>query len=223
MRLHFKLSPNLLPMPFDYQHALTGAFHKWVGPDNSLHNQTSLYSLSWLDGSRAVRGALEFPRGATWFISYHDDLDLTEQLVNAALRDPEVCYGMSVVSVEQQATPRFGHRHAFKVGSPVLARSKQAEGQMKHLLYTEPEADDVLTATLRHKMDKAQLAAPHKDVRVRFDRSYRGAKTKLVRIKDIESRASVCPVIIEGTPEAVAFAWNVGVGHSTGSGFGCLL
>ncbi len=223
MRLYFKLSPNLRPVPFDYQHALTGAFHKWLGHDNPLHDRMSLYSLSWLDGSRAVRGALEFPRGASWFISYHDDIDLTERLVNAALGDPEVCYGMSVTRVEQQATPRFGNRHAFKVGSPVLARSQQAEGRVKHLIFSDPEVDHVLTATLRHKMDTAELAAIHKEVSVRFDRTFRGAKTKLVRIKDIESRASVCPVIIEGTPEAVAFAWNVGVGHSTGSGFGCLL
>lgn len=27
----------------------------------------------------------------------------------------------------------------------------------------------------------------------------------------------------ENMPEGVRFAWNVGVGHSTGSGFGCLL
>ena len=30
-------------------------------------------------------------------------------------------------------------------------------------------------------------------------------------------------VTIAGTPEAVAFAWNVGVGNGTGSGFGSLL
>jgi len=107
MRLYFNLSLNLRPVPFDYQHALTGAFHKWLGRDNPLHDRMSLYSLSWLDGSRAVRGALEFPRGASWFISYHDDIALTERLVNSALSDPEVCYGMSVTRVEQQATMRL--------------------------------------------------------------------------------------------------------------------
>jgi CRISPR/Cas system endoribonuclease Cas6 (RAMP superfamily) len=29
-------------------------------------------------------------------------------------------------------------------------------------------------------------------------------------------------VVVEGTPEAVRFAWTVGVGELTGSGFGAL-
>lgn len=221
MRLHFFLSPNERPVPFDYQHYLTGAFHKWVGA-NDLHDAISLYSLSWLYEGRARDGAIEFPRGAHWFLSVHDE-SLVEMIVNNALADPEVCCGMRVGRIEQQQTPRFGSRHTFKVGSPVLAKSKEAEGRVKHYIFSEPEADAALTATLRHKIDRAGLGAPHNSVTVRFDRTYRTPKTKLVKIKDIANRASICPVTVEGTPESVAFAWNVGVGHGTGSGFGSLI
>ncbi len=222
MRLHLFLSPNERPVPFDYQHYLTGAFHKWLGA-NDLHEAISLYSLSWLYEGRARGRAVEFPRGAHWFLSVYDEA-LIEPLVNSALRDPEVCCGMRVARIEQQATPRFGARHTFRVGSPVLARSKESEvSKVRHYTYFDPEADEVLTATLRHKLDAAGLGAPHNRVAVSFDRTYRTPKTKLVTIKDIRNRASICPVTIEGTPEALAFAWNVGVGHGTGSGFGCLL
>jgi hypothetical protein len=71
VRLHFYLSPNVKPVPFSYQHYLTGAFHKWLGA-NSLHDALSLYSLSWLYEGRARNGQLEFPRGSHWFISVHD-------------------------------------------------------------------------------------------------------------------------------------------------------
>jgi CRISPR-associated endoribonuclease Cas6 len=208
-------------VPFAYQHFLTSAFHKWLGA-NELHDGLSLYSLSWLDGSRMRAGNLEFPDGARFFISFHDDA-LAEKIVNHALADPQVCCGMSVTRIEQQATPRFGSRYTFKVGSPVLAKSKEINGKVKHYTYSDPEADATLTATLRHKLDRAGLTAPHNQATVSFDKTYRNPKTKLVTIKDIHNRASVCPVTIEGTPEAVAFAWNVGVGHGTGSGFGSLL
>lgn len=221
MRLHFFLSPNERPVPFDYQHFLTGAFHKWVGA-NDLHDAISLYSLSWLYEGRARGGAVEFPRGAHWFLSVHDE-SLVEVIVTNALADPEICCGMRVARIEQEQTPRFGPRHTFKVGSPVLAKSKEEDGRIKHYIFSDPEADAALTATLRHKIDKAGLGALHNQVNVRFDRDYRTPKTKLVTIKNIHNRASVCPVTVEGTPEAVAFAWNVGVGHGTGSGFGCLL
>lgn len=221
VRLHFFLSPNVEPVPFDYQHYLTGAFHKWLG-HNTQHDEISLYSLSWLDGSSMTRGALNFPRGARFFISFHDDA-LAERVVNGALTDPEVCRGMRVMEINQQPTPRFGERHTFKVGSPVLAKSKEVEGKVRHFLYSDAEADGVLTATLRHKLDVAGHGAPHNTVAVNFDRTYGSPKTKLVAIKNIHNRASICPVTVEGTPEAVAFAWNVGVGHGTGSGFGSLL
>ena len=221
MRLHLTLSPNRQPVPFAYQHHLTGAFHKWLGP-NQLHDTLSLYSLSWLDGSRMHRNALEFPHGARWFISVYDE-SLIETIVNRALADPEVCCGMRVIRIEQQTTPRFGPRYTFKVGSPVLARSKETDGKIKHYIYSDPEADATLTATLRHKLDMAGLSAPHNQATVSFDKTYRNPKTKLVHIKQTANRASICPIIVEGTPEAVAFAWNVGIGHGTGSGFGCLL
>lgn len=222
MRLRLELTANRESVPFDYQHYLIGAFHKWIGAENAVHDSISLYSLSWLQGGQAAKGALQFPRGAEWLISFHDER-LAETIANGALRDPEVCCGMRVRQIEQEAAPPFGSRCHFRVGSPVLARQQTADGKIKHLLYTDPESDDVLTQTLHHKMDAARLDPAHKRTRVRFDRTYRGAKTRLVTIKNIQSRASSCPVYLEGTPEGIEFAWNVGVGHSTGSGFGCLL
>lgn len=221
MRLRIRTTPNEQPVPFSYQHFLTGAFHKWLGA-NDLHDRISLYSLSWLDGGRRVNNHLAFPNGASWFISSFEDKVLIK-LVNSIFADPYVCCGMRVIDIEQQDAPEFGARYKFKASSPVLAKGKPDEnGRVKYFLYDEPEADEIITATLRHKMDVAQLGSEHKNVRVRFDHEYRNAKTRLVRIKNIEMRASSCPVIVEGTPEAVQFAWNVGVGNGTGSCFGSL-
>jgi len=221
MRLHFTLSPNQEPMPFAYQHFLTGVFNKWLG-HNPQHDEISLYSLSWLAGGFMKNGALDFLRGARWFISFHDDA-LADIISDRAIANPEVCCGMRVTRIVQQLTPKFGHKYTFKVGSPVLAKSKEIDGKVKHYIYSDPEADATLTVTLRHKLNRAGLGAPHNQATVSFDKTYLNPKTKLVTIKDIHNRASVCPVTIEGTPEAVAFAWNVGTGNGTGSGFGCLL
>ena len=69
---------------------------------------------------------------------------------------------------------------------------------------------------------KLKIANLEYEVKISFDRNYLNRKTKLVRINGIENKANFCPVIVEGNPEAVAFAWNVGIGHSTGSGFGAI-
>ena len=47
-----------------------------------------------------------------------------------------------------------------------------------------------------------------------------GYLVHLMDVKGIQHKGSICPVIIEGTPEALQFAWLVGVGELTGSGKG---
>lgn len=229
MRLHFTLSPNTEPVSFAYQHWLTGVFHKWLS-DNNLHDKISLYSLSWLDGSRRVGNRLQFPHGAKWFVSFFED-EYVEKLVNGALRDPEMFCGMRVLEIKQQTTPDFGTKYKFKVASPVFVKGKSPSNGKPphHYLYNEPEADELLIATLVHKMDAAnresnetRFTDADKRVKVGFDREFANPKIKLVRIKDIDHKASICPMIVEGTSEAVRFAWNVGIGNSTGSCFGSL-
>jgi len=57
---------------------------------------------------------------------------------------------------------------------------------------------------------------------IRFDTSYPRAKPRKINYKGIENKASWCPVIIKGSPETKLFAWNVGLGNSTGIGFGAI-
>lgn len=216
MRLNLTLSSNTELVPFDYQHFLTGAFHKWIGW-NSLHSDVSLYSLSWLQGAQRQANGLTFPRGACWSVSMHDP-DLLKQTIKGIMEEPNICCGMSVLDIQIQEPPRFSSIERFVVASPVLARKFDGVA-LRHLLYNHPEVNDVLTKTLHTKLTKAGIPL---EARVRFDSNYSNPKTKLVTIKGIQNRANFCPVIVEGSPEVIAFAWSVGIGHLTGSGFGSL-
>lgn len=229
MRLYFALSPNVEPVPFDYQHKLTGVFHKWL-KQNDLHDKISLYSLSWLDGGRNIGGRLDFPPGAKWFVSFFEE-EYAEKLVQGALREPEMFNGMRVESISQQITPDFGTKYRFKTASPVFIKGRKTgdETHPHHYLWHEPAADELMTATLLHKMDVANreaakeiFDAADKQVKIRFDRDFPHPKIKLVRIKTINHKCSTCPIIAEGTNKALQFIWNVGAGNGTGSCFGSL-
>lgn len=217
MRLNINLTKNKQVVPFDYQHFLIGKFHRWIG-NNDIHDEISLYSLSWLQGGRINLTGFNFPKGASWFISFWDEA-IGKQLVKSVLNDPEVCCGMSVNEIQIQETPDFRGKEWFKAASPIFVRKYTEDRRAIHLTTSDEDADFFLTQTLKSKLKKAGLES---DVAVSFDKSYHKPKTKLVKIKGIECRANFCPVIIEGNAEAVRFAWNVGVGHSTGSGFGAL-
>ncbi len=219
MRIHLKLNPSKSIISFKHLPQLTGTFHKWLGENNSYHGQTALHSFSWLQGARKGNGGLYFPRGAHFFISSHEDA-LVKQLVNGIMDHPELFGGMSVTEMKFQPTPNFQDgQEYFIVASPVLVKVK-ADDHIKHCLYHEEEANVALTQSLQHKMKLADLDPG--GVSVKFDPRYRSAHTKLVDYRGVKNRANVCPVIINGTAEQLAFAWNVGVGNSTGIGFGAL-
>lgn len=217
MRLNITLQSNpRTELPFDYQHKLVQTFHGWL-PSNDIHNDISLYSLSWLNGGKAEDGKLVFPRGANWFISFHDER-IAKHLLAGMLRQTETTFGMRVMDVQILEAPDFGTSARFVCASPILAKDREGDNTI-HRTFEDEAVDAILTKTLQTKLSNAGLPT---EATVKFDRSYPNPKTKLVTIKNIKNRASMCPVIVEGAPEAVSFAWSVGIGHSTGVGFGAV-
>ena len=219
MRLYLKLSRNKQTVPFDYQVNLVGALHKWLG-QNDFHDNLSLYSMSWLNGqSKAQKNGLSFPNGAEWFISSPNEVFI-KTILRGVLEDAFVCFGMYVQDVMIQETPPFDEMQRFFVASPVFVK-RTIENRQAYFFHNQEESDTYLTETLKNKLRKMGLS--DEGVQVRFDKEFLNPKIKSVTYKGIRNKANVCPVIVEGTPEQVAFAWDVGVGNSTGIGFGSLV
>jgi len=222
MRLHLHLAADQL-VPFDYLPTLKSAFHLWTGHNDALHDGLSRYSYSWLRGGRAGRGGVRFQEGAHWFVSA-PDREVIHTIVSGVLRAPEIGLGLRVQDVRMQEAPEFAAgEQPFRVASPVFIKHEVARGKpADHLLPGQELADELLTATLRHKLRQASL--DDAGAAVRFDPAYIAtAKSKLFRYKQVQCRGSICPVLVSGSAEQIAFAWEVGVGHSTGIGCGALV
>lgn len=223
MRLHLYLEPTGSdPVRYDHLPALVGAFHGWAGHNPTLHDGLSLHSLSWLGGARGARGGLRFPNGAHWQIST-PDAGLLHGLVGGIVRQPDLDCGLRVVDVRFVSPPAFTPgTQSFAVASPVFLKGPRPapDRPVDHVLWHDARADALLTHLFQRKLAAAGL--PTEGAAVAFDRTYPKARTKLAVYKGIQCRASLCPVLVTGTSEQIAFAWCVGVGHSTGIGFGSL-
>jgi len=221
MKFRIQLTASRIPVPFNYAYRLCGLFHHWLGK-NDLHDKISLYSLGWLKGKTQVRDhALCFPDGAAWDIGIYNS-GLSEQLIRGLLLKDFEFHGMQIRKVDLLKPPVFEDgEHRFLAGSPILLRKLEDDGSRTHLTYNEPESREVMNRVIHKKAEEAGFE-PGKYLNLQFDSSYRNPKTKLVDIKGIKNRASVCPVIAEGPPEALEFLWTVGAGELTGVGFGSL-
>lgn len=219
MRIHLSISKNKELIPFNYQSKLVSCVHKWFGKDNVEHNSVSLYSFSWIEGTKANKLGINIPQEGKWFISVHND-ELLKTLINGIQNDPYMFCGIEVTEVSIQPTPEFSNSERFSVANPVFIKRKSDE-RVKFFYANDPEANDLLTQSLKYKLELAQL--PTEDVEVAFDKNYNNPKIKGYEHNKIYNKGTICPVIIKGTPEQIAFAWNVGVGNSTGIGFGALV
>lgn len=218
MRLYLKLSKNKEIIPFNYQHLLTGAIHKWIGEDNTEHGEVSLYSFSWLQNVKTSKAGISLMSNSYFFISAYEEV-LIKSILKGIMSDPTVCCGSKVYDVQIMETPSFGLKERFLLGSPVFIKRRLEENE-RHIIYTDEASGEYLTETMSKKLSLAGLAK--EGLTILFDKDYVNPHTKLIDYKGIKNRANVCPVVIEGTPEQIAFAWNVGIGNSTGIGFGAL-
>lgn len=221
MRLQLHLTPNAEPVPFTYLYNLIGSIHKWLGP-NTVHDKMSLYSFGRLSGGEKIGNNLYFPHGATWSVNFWNG-DYAWALAKGIIRDDKMAFGMRVEQALEMPIPAFAEPVRFAVDGEVVVRTKRPDGSRKYLLWSDEEADELMTKLMQKKLQVAGFDETHQAISIRFDRDYAKARTRLMDVKGIKHRGSVCPIIVEGTPEAIRFAWLVGVGELTGSGFGALV
>ncbi|WP_346237694.1 CRISPR-associated endoribonuclease Cas6 [Niabella insulamsoli] len=216
MRLYIKLSKNTELIPFNYQHMLTGVVHKWIGEKNQEHGKRSLYSFSWLQNTVANKNGINLNRDAYFFISAYDDT-LIKQVVKGILKDPEMFCGSRVIDIQIREVPEFSNEERFFLNSPILIRKREGE-RTRHVTYLEEDFETLLMENIKSKLQLVGLDTD--DMGIELDKSYAFPQTKLVNYKGIKNKTSLAPIIIKGSREQIAFAWAVGLGNSTGIGFG---
>lgn len=217
MRILLKIKTTKEIIPYDHQHLLTGVIHKWLGFNNE-HGLTSLYSFSRLEAGYSSDRGIAFHKDTGFFFSAFEP-KLVHNVIKGVMDDPTMFNGLIVNEINILEDPDLSHREHFLVASPIFIKRKINERD-QHVLYNDPAASLFLEETLRTKIKMAGIELDLSEVR--FDSSYNRAKTMKITYKGIENKANWCPVIIKGSAEAKLFVWNVGLGNSTGIGFGAI-
>lgn len=217
MRVQLIIQSSNSVIPFDHQPLLTGAIHKWLRW-NDEHGKVSLYSFSRLEGGKAIKTGLKFEKETSFFFSAHHS-DLIKQLISGIQIDPSMFHGLIVSDIILQEEPDLSRRDLFFVASPIFIKRKVGE-KIDHILFNDQRASACLKETLQTKMNEAEIIDDAFEIH--FDTTYPKAGTKKITYNGVENKANWCPVFINGKPETKLFAWNVGLGNSTGIGFGAI-
>ena len=219
MRLKLLLNQNKEILPYNYQPILTGALHKWIGKNNDLHENASLYSFSWLQNVTANSKGIITNDNTSCFFSFYDEL-LAKNVLKSIMNNPEIYDDLSVRDIIIQETPNLSNINKFHVSSPIFVKGQNDDGKTIHYSFNDKQSEELMTKTLKTKLEIAKIDSSN--LNVKFNHSYPKAKTKIIDYNGIKNKVNICPIEIRGSQEQKAFAWNVGVGNSTGIGFGSL-
>ena len=217
MRAHIRFEGQRVTIPFDHQPMLVGVIHKWLGK-NMVHGNLSLYSFSRLEGAIKQEDGLFFENGGKMFFSSHNP-ELIKRLVSGIQSSPDMFQTLRVSELVLQEDPDFSQQTIFLPASPIFIKRRVVKN-IKHILYSDEEAGDYLEETIRNKILDPGLEDDA--LQIRFESTSHRAGTKMINYKGIRNKANWCPVIIDAKLETKRFIWNVGLGNSTGIGFGAI-
>jgi len=230
MKLKIEFSKNTEPVPFTYVSNLNGYLHKVLGSNNEYHDDISLYSTSFLHGGKISRNMkyLDFRNGATWYVSSPDS-QFIANFVNNVYQNTNFAFGMELQTVEvvEAELINEGEFYLFHTKSPILLKQRDFETR-KNIYFTYEDdvktTSELMKSIILKKAEKAGIAIKPTDFDISFNYEYQQKKIKWITVKTVNNKTSVCPVFVRTTkPEVADFIYAVGVGHSTGSGFGFLL
>ena len=162
---------------------------------------------------------IEFRDDSFFFISAWDD-SIIKKIVGGILDDPTMFCGIKVNGVQIIDTPIFNESTRFIMASPVLLKYRESNNTYRYVTIEDDDFEEKLNTNFKDKLRYAGIDKDGVKISIDPDSTYR--QTKMVTYNNIKNRASLVPLVIEGTQEQIEFAWSVGLGHSTGIGFGAL-
>lgn len=218
MRVKINFEANGVILPSHNQHMVNGFVHKCLGKNNEFHDAPNDYCVSMLAGGRLFgQGKLIFDK--EMFLVISGDENFVSKFVSGALSIGSF-NGNRIIDINPIVEKFYDGQNHFATLSPILL--KRYDGKSAYKFY-RVEDEDYESALCSHTKRRLQKVIPDIDVsKVKVTVKCHGAKTKRVIVKNVANVANAHYVTVECTKEIAATLHRIGLGQSTGSGFGTI-
>lgn len=216
------------------KHVNSQMYGVWLKDYPDYHNNFSVHNTSGIIGGRfdELTNRIIFKNGLAEVKISSLDKVFMEALMLGIQKNPFIeteNFKFNIIDIRSENFKASSREHKFFTTSPVFLQSLFAvDGKRIHYTFKDDIelTSSLLTKTLKARIEKLNLAIDTTDLKVSFDNSYLGAKVKRISYKSgdntIYLNCNNCPVIIKGSTAAIEAAYYLGIGHSTGAGFGCI-
>ena len=222
MRVKIKLTKNTTPVPIISQHLLNGYVHKCLGANNIYHDGPSNYNISGLQGGKLdiTNQTLSFENGGYFIVSSLDTI-FSGKMILGVLNNTEFGYGMSFAGIDHINESFIDGWNHFATLSPFLIKIYSEKSVYK---FATLKDDNFKTIVKNYLVTKLSTINPKLDLSD-FDVNipeHDDHKVKKIMVKNVINHANQCHISIHTNREVAELLYNIGLGQSTGSGFGTI-
>jgi CRISPR-associated endoribonuclease Cas6 len=234
MRIIIKFTENTTLVPIDNQKYINGYIHKCLGVNNEYHDNKSNYCISKLCGGvfNAQNRTLDFKEKQGFIVVTSSDNEFLNTLITGILTNPDFNWGMKLKTFDFVSENFIGEDikvkkqnnvwHHFSTLSPFIIKKRIDD---KKYMFSTFLDDDFVEVVKEHTIKKLKavygddLNLTDFEVKIKPNPNL---KIKKVLIKNVINKANDCQISFFCKADVAKKIYELGVGQSTGSGFGTI-
>ena len=223
MRVKIKFKGVNDNVPFSTQAAVNSYIHECIGRNNAFHDRASDYSVTSLQGGgvNEKRNGLHFNDDAYIIVS-SQNAEFIGKLLMGVMTHRQFDYGMSLLDVEHISEEMHEGWNHFTTITPILLKKGRTQSGPEH--YWNVNEEGYAEQLKQHLVNKLTKIDPSLDLKrlelLVPNRPFN--KVKRVMVKNVPNFASNCWVSIKCSKKVATMIYHLGLGQSTGSGFGTI-
>jgi len=222
MRIKISFTKNTTPVPVNTQILLNSYVHNCLGRDNIYHDKKSDYSISSLQGGtlNIEEQTLSYENGSFIVISSLD-AEFINKLLIGVITNPKFTHGMEFNGVDHINEVFINGWNHFVTLSPFLIKDYSKKKKYNFLTLKDINFKTKVKTYLINKLSaiNSKLDLSDFDIDITENKNHRVRK---IMVKNVINHANQCHISIHTNKKVAELLYNIGLGQSTGSGFGTI-
>ena len=217
MRIILNFGPTVVPFTKPTQNYVNGVVHTILGKDNPYHDKFSNYSVSFLRGGKLTSEGLIYPNGGQVYISSPDNAFMSIFLMNLMNNQNIKLRDMPLIKCDMTNIIVHSNYDIIEPLSPILLKHENNRITFKDENFIPLLEKQCISKLIKNGLTQADLKGF-----VIKPFHFENGKIQRPKINKVVNPSSHVMLLIEGAPKARKMLYEMGLGNSTGCGFGAV-
>lgn len=219
MRIKVEFTKPIEPISVNNQNLVNSFVHRVLGKNNKYHDAKSNYCVSQLCGGKLTEDKTLLFENNPYNIISSDDMEFMNKIIIGLMNNKNFCNGSQFLNMSFINENFYNGWNHFFTLSPVLLK-ETIDGKTRYITINDEDFIDKLKNQLINKLKTIDSNLDLNDFEIEIAKE--GRKVRKILIKNVMNYASSFKISIKTNKIVAEKLYNLGLGQSTGSGFGCI-